>query len=196
VSRGEGRHAIVLSDVAGKGMDAALLMAVVQSTFRTAAESDADLETLIARLGRTIHFGAPPDRFVTLFLAEIAEGSSRIRCVNAGHAPLPRIVRASGAVESIMSGGPPLGPAPEFAYPVTEYDLEPGDFICIGSDGITEAESAAGRQLGAERLDELLASLAGRSADEVKGAVFRAVEEHVADAPYGDDRTLVVVRRT
>jgi len=195
VDLGRGRYAIALGDVAGKGIDAALLMAAVQAAFHVRAETEADPGTLVRKLNDSLVASSPTNRFSTFFYMELDTTAHRVRCVNAGHAPAPSVVRRSGEVEELGSGGPPLGIIPGIEYSVAEFSLEPGDLIFVCSDGVTDVVDTALRPFGEERLTETLRSFAGSSPEEVWHALDDRLSAHAAGQPAPDDRTVVAVQR-
>lgn len=190
-----GRFGIVLGDVAGKGMGAALLMAALHATLHARMEQGLALESLMAHLGRAMARDAPSNRFVTLFVASLDPGEGLAKCINAGHAPAPAIVRRSGRLERIASCGPPLGILPDFQYPVIEVRLEPGDLLAACTDGITELESPEGEMFGDERLEAFLREVSGGEPEAVRRGLLTRLEEFAAGADRPDDLTLMVLRR-
>jgi sigma-B regulation protein RsbU (phosphoserine phosphatase) len=105
------------------------------------------------------------------------------------------LVRAGGGVETLGSGGFPLGLVDSASYEAAETTLLPGDTLLVFSDGVSEARNADGRELGVDRLVEL--ARAGRSADAraIALAIERTLDEFSGSAPADDDRTLVVLKR-
>jgi sigma-B regulation protein RsbU (phosphoserine phosphatase) len=191
----EDRWGVVLADVAGKGMGAALLMAGLQATYHAWAETGSSPARLADKIVEAVSKRAPRNRFVTAFFVELIPADHRFQWLNAGHAPAPLLVRASGEVEELPAGGVPLGVFPGFEYPVAEMSLEPGDFVFACSDGITEAENEQGEQFGTERLREMLSSLAGKPAEEIGILVAETVKEYEAGADRSDDLTYIVLQR-
>lgn len=195
IEREDGRRAIVIGDVAGKGMGAALLMAVLQATFHAHARTSADPRTLIADLNRAICRSAPSNRFVTLFYADLDPLAHRLLCINAGHAPSPLIVRASGAIEEVAAGDPPLGIFSTCDYNVFEARLEPGDFVFTCSDGVTDIISPEDEMFGDERVRSLLTSNAGLPIEGVHAALSHQLKEHARGTRQPDDLTLIMLQR-
>ena len=191
----DGRRAIVLGDVAGKGMSAALLMAVLQATFHAQVETAPGPRRLIEGLNRAIARSAPTNRFVTLFYADLDPASSRLLCVNAGHAPLPVVVRADGRIDEIANGGLPLGVFEELEHAVAEVELSRGDFLFVCSDGVTDVVDPAGEMFGDDRLREFLASCAGRPIAEVQAALAARLKAHAHGSSPPDDLTIVMLQR-
>jgi sigma-B regulation protein RsbU (phosphoserine phosphatase) len=195
VSVGPQREVIVLADVAGKGMGAALLMAGVHATFHARVGQDVAPREMVSRLNEGVSRSAPNDRFVTLFLIDLDRAGHRLSYVNAGHAPPPVLVRATGELVDLVSAGPPLGIVPGFDYPATDVELLPGDFVFVCSDGLTDTENPEREQFGDQRLHDLLSGLAGRPVEEVRRSIDEQLKAFSAGAAQPDDLTLIAVQR-
>lgn len=194
VTHDDGRVGLVLADVSGKGLPAALLMARLQATLLAFAPELPSLSALAAKLHQVLRKRGLENRFATLVYLEIEPGSSRVRLVNAGHMP-PLIVGGS-QVRPMPMGGPALGiPAPT-TYEEQAADLGGGQTLVVYSDGVTEAMNETDAFFGDERLLRSLRETAGRPAAEVAHQLLGAVEAFVGDARWHDDVSLVVVRRT
>jgi sigma-B regulation protein RsbU (phosphoserine phosphatase) len=186
----------VISDVSGKGMSAALLMASLHSALRNmyfgAGRGDGpDPAEIVTRLNRHLHQYVQASRFVTLFLARY-RGDGKLLYCNAGHNPAA-LVR-DGNVEWLAAGGLMLGPFPDQRYESTRVDVRPGDVLCMYTDGVTEAEAPGGEQFGEERLARVLRGAAARPARAILVAVRDAVRAWCASGEPGDDVTLVVLK--
>ena len=184
--------AVVVADVADKGMPAALFMAVVRSLLRAASTATGPSQT-VANANRLAALDAADGMFVTLWYG-VLEPDGGVRYVNAGHNP-PLVVRADGRVERLTRTGILVGWDPDAAYGEGSVALEPGDLLVAYTDGVTEARDAAGADFGEERLIELLRALRREGAHEVLAAVRGALDEFVGGAAVHDDCTLVVARR-
>jgi sigma-B regulation protein RsbU (phosphoserine phosphatase) len=149
---------------------------------------------MIARLNRHIVESSSTNKFITLFFAELDAATGEVTFVNAGHNPAV-VLRAGGAVEELGAGGLPLGLLPDATFRIERLQLEPGDLLCLYSDGITEATSPADEEYGLRRLSALLGTMAGRSLADLVAAIDGAVVEFAAERPQGDDQTLVLLRR-
>jgi serine phosphatase RsbU (regulator of sigma subunit) len=193
---GSERAGIILSDVAGKGMGAAMLMAVIQATLRAALVARPEPKALVDQLGLAINRSAPSNRYATVFYIDLDHATHKLRYINAGHAPLPLLVRASGDVQELDTGGMPLGLFPGFEDPVSEMELGAGDFIFASSDGVTDLEDPQGEMFGEERLKELLGSLAGRSTAEVRKTLDARLEEFAKSTQQPDDLTYIILQRS
>ncbi len=191
---GSERTGIVLSDVAGKGMGAAMLMAVIQATLQARADSGAEPGELVAALAKAISRSAPSNRYATLFFMDLNHATHLLRYVNAGHAPLPLLVRASGEVRELETGGPPLGLFPT-TYPVAELVMSPGDLVFASSDGVTDLENPEEETFGEERLKQLLTGFAGRPPADVRAALDRELVAFAGEARRPDDLTYIILQR-
>jgi serine phosphatase RsbU (regulator of sigma subunit) len=193
VDLGDGRVAVVVGDVAGKGMPAALLMALLQGSLRTLVTAGLRGEALVAKLNAHLCANIPPNRLVTLFYAEV-EPDGRLVYVNAGHNP-PRLARAAGAIETLQGGGVALGILPDFAYERCETSLGSGDRLVLYTDGITEAANPRDEEFGEARLDAALSARRADAAEALLQGLTGEVLAFCGAARPGDDMTLVVVDR-
>jgi serine phosphatase RsbU (regulator of sigma subunit)/pSer/pThr/pTyr-binding forkhead associated (FHA) protein len=194
---GEDRVGLVLGDVAGKGMPAALLMCGLQARVRVLAESPdgLDLAELMSRLDRSLADSCPDNRFITLFFGLLDARAGELRFCNAGHNP-PILLRADGTVEHLPPGGTVLGILPGLPYEERRCRMEVGELLAIFSDGVTEALSPVEEEFGVERLADILLRHRGQPAARLIGAVTAALESWTVGAPAADDVTLVLARRT
>jgi sigma-B regulation protein RsbU (phosphoserine phosphatase) len=184
---------LVVADVAGKGMPAALLMASLQSSLHTLVQEPLPLGDLVRRLNaHACAHSLQGSRFTTAVLAQLDPASGEIEYVNAGHNP-PFLRRADGRLEALDAGGLPLGIQADGAYRADRVKLAPGDVLVCYSDGVVEARSSAGDEYGEKRLRELLREPAPGGAAEMLGRVMGAVEAHTGDAPRADDETCLVL---
>jgi serine phosphatase RsbU (regulator of sigma subunit) len=187
------RFGLVLADVAGKGLPAALLMAKVQATVRALAPDFERLDDLGARVNRILCRDGLPDRFATLVYLEIGAGSGRVRVLNAGHMP-PYVLRGR-AVEEMPRGGVAMGIVKGASFDEQDVELSPGDVLLVYSDGVTEAMNKAGDFFGDERLRALLPGLASLPTAEAGARVFAAVDAFVGDSRPHDDISLILLKR-
>lgn len=194
VDLGDGRVAVVVGDVAGKGMPAALLMALLQGSLRTLVTAGLRGAPLVGKLNAHLCANIPPNRLVTLFYAEIDAGG-RVLFVNAGHNP-PRLARADGAVETLHGGGVALGILPDGIYEACETALRAGDRLVLYTDGITEAANPRDEEFGEARLDAVLTARRTDAAETLLEGLTSEVLAFCGAARPGDDMTLVVVDRT
>jgi serine phosphatase RsbU (regulator of sigma subunit)/pSer/pThr/pTyr-binding forkhead associated (FHA) protein len=190
----DGRVGIVIADVAGKGMPAALLMTSLQAKVQALAEAPVEPAAAVARLNRSLFATCPRNRFVTLFFSVADARSGEIAFCNGGHNP-PLLVRASGEIVRLDGGGPVLGILPAMTFSEHRAHLEPGDMVVLYSDGVTEASNPQGVEFE-ESLLRLAPELRRHSAAEAVRVVHEAVRDWIAGQPPADDVTVVVLRRS
>ncbi len=193
--RPDGQLKVLIADVAGKGMPAALLVMSLQAKVQAMGESEDSPATVLSRLNRGMVASSPGNRFATVFLGSLAPATGEFAYANAGHNP-PLWLRGNGEITLLSDGGPILGILPAASYRDYWLELNPGDVLLMYSDGVTEASNAEGEEFGVERLQDVLKQHGGSSAETLLVAVREAVENWVADTPPEDDATVVVVRRT
>lgn len=191
----DGRVTVVVGDVSGKGLGAALLVSSLVPLLRAMLEMQPDLVALTSNLNRQLWLTTDPVRYSTLFVGLLDPASGRLRYVNAGHNP-PALVRADGGLESIGSTGLPVALMDEGVWTEGELDLRPGDTLTLFSDGIPETWRDEEHDYGETRLQNLLISLRGHSVEEIRDAALQDVREFRGDAPVSDDVTLLLLKRT
>jgi serine phosphatase RsbU (regulator of sigma subunit) len=190
----DGRLLVVLADVAGKGMAAALLMSNLQARVQLLGEEATAPGPLLARLGRSLGPTCPPNRFITMFAALLDPGTGRVSWSSAGHNPA-LLVRADGTVEALTACGTPLGALAQLDYPQRTVEIAAGDLLFAYSDGVTEAVSAEDDEFGPERLVDIVRGERAAGAAAVIAAVNVALAQWTGNAPPTDDVTAVAVWR-
>ena len=190
----DGRVAVALGDVSGKGLPASLMMMSLQARVQVLAEEPGDLAMLMTRLNKTTCASCPANRFITFFFCVLDAATGELAFANAGH-NAPVLVRASGEALLLEGGGPVLGILPWARYTEDHAHLDRGDMLVLYSDGITEAANAALEEFGEERFIELLQRNRERPAAAIVESVKEALTQFTAGAPQADDMTLVVARR-
>jgi serine phosphatase RsbU (regulator of sigma subunit) len=191
IENGGREFTIAVGDAAGKGVPAALLLAGVQSRFRSEARRGLGPSELLRALNRQLVQLDQPEKFVGLLCAHVDVRQGRIGFANAGLTP-PLIRRRDGRLEEVTAGGVLLGVRSDATYRDSWLELARGDVAILYTDGLTEARR--GEDLfGVERVAAVLATHAGRRASEILAAVLAAVREF-ADQPL-DDLTVVVLRQ-
>lgn len=190
-----GHVALLVGDVSGKGVGAALLMANFQAALRTRLTLGHDLASIADAIDRDVAATAPRGLYTTLFVGIYEPNTKRLRYVNAGHNP--QFALRLGKLDRLASTGTPIGLLPGRGYTQQEIQLASGDFLFFYTDGIVETENEAGEQFGPERLERLLIDTV--TADPAgPDAVLQRVESAVrtfrgAAEPF-DDATSMVVR--
>lgn len=190
----DGRVIITLGDVAGKGSPAALLMALLLAVLRTLVDEDLDPPALMRRLNLQICRHSPGSRFITLFYAVYSPATGHLAYVNAGQNP-PLLKRRNGTYERLEGTGIALGMFEASEYAAAGTMLDPGDSLILYSDGITEAENPEGQPFDESGLQEVITTYAAFSPSEMGREVLAAVERHAHDSRFGDDLTILIVKR-
>jgi sigma-B regulation protein RsbU (phosphoserine phosphatase) len=194
IRRKDGHLLIALGDVSGKGTAAALLMSSLHASVHAQASSSCSLVETINAVNRYLAENIPSNRFVTLFYAELDPESGTLCFLNAGHNP-PLIVRVSGTVEQLSSGGLPLGIKPDAEYREGRTQLHPGDVLVIYSDGVSEANNPSGEEFGTPRLQDVVVRNLDSTAARIRDRIEDALTKFAQGAPAADDITLVIVKR-
>lgn len=196
VSLPDGRIAVGLGDVAGKGISAALLMARLYSSARYELLTRPNVSSAMAGLNETLASSGLGHRFVTLVFAVIDPRTHVVTIVNAGHmAPLLRDVHGRVQKVGAEESGLPLGIKPDTEYKQTQITLAPGDMLLLYTDGVTEAMTAANEIYGLKRLTEFL-NHAPLEVEPLGEALVEDVEKFCAGEPQRDDICLICFRRT
>ncbi len=194
IQRADGRLVIALGDVSGKGTAAALLMSSLHAAIHAQTGSHDTLVETISAVNRYLAENIPPNRFVTLFYAELDPESGAVSFLNAGHNP-PLIVHAAGTVEQLASGGLPLGIKADADYREGRTTMQMGDVLVIYSDGVTEAASPSGEEFGPTRLYEVVSRNVEASAAGIRDRIESALTKFSQGTQAADDITLVIVKR-
>jgi sigma-B regulation protein RsbU (phosphoserine phosphatase) len=199
----EHRLGLVLGDVSGKGISAALLMAAIQSALRahfydglgsTQNSTLAHFSTaqIVDRLNRQLCANTPLEKYVTFFFAVYDDRTRNLSYTNAGH--LPPVLFRGGKVERLRTGGTVVGLIPSATYEVGEIRLEPNDLLLAYTDGITEPENTFGEEFGEDRLLDVTRRMLSASPEALVAEIYRSVDEWTGSPELQDDMTLVLAR--
>jgi sigma-B regulation protein RsbU (phosphoserine phosphatase) len=190
IQLGRDRSGIVIGDVSGKGVPAALYMAKLGSDLRTLAFIEKDPASALARLNDLLAERSRRGMFATLLYIELDPGSGKLTLSNAGHLP-PIIKKADGSVKKLApAGGSPLGILPGMKFGQETALLGPGDTIILYTDGIIEAMNARDELYGYERFEALILR-STTVPDGLKSAIIADVNKFTGLSPQHDDMTLV-----
>jgi sigma-B regulation protein RsbU (phosphoserine phosphatase) len=192
--RDASRLMLVVADVAGKSIPAALLMATIQASLRTLAAAPLALDEVVLGLNRYACANSLGGlRFTTAFLAELDLPSRTMRYICAGHNP-PLLRRAAGALERLEMGGLPLGVMASARFEQGAVTLDSGDLLVVFTDGVVEAENERQEEYGEPRLLQVVRGLGTGTAAEALKAVISAVDAFVGPTRQHDDITALVMR--
>ena len=190
---GQERLGLVVGDIAGKGIAAALLMANLQANLRSqCAIAVEQPEQLLQCVNRLFYTNTADNAYATLFYSEFDDRTRRLRYANCGHLPC-LLLHDDGTVDRLDSTAPVVGLFEDWECPTAERQLLPGDTVAIYTDGITESFNDREEEFGERRLVEALRRCRGLSPNDVIAAVFDEVR-HFSPHEQGDDRTLIVAR--
>ena len=192
--RANGKILIVLGDVSGKGMPAALAMGAATVLVGMLAEIEGDLDTLVGHLHRQLFRSLAPEQFVTMFLGELDPETGHIHYINAGHDP-PLVLRKDGTLETLDSTGLPIAMIEDIMLESGDAQIEPGDLLAIFSDGIPEATTDGESFLGLEPVKDIMISRHSDPLKEIRKSMVGAVREFLSGQPASDDVTLLLLRR-
>jgi sigma-B regulation protein RsbU (phosphoserine phosphatase) len=187
-----GEIALLVGDVSGKGVGAALLMANVQATLRARLPLEQDLASLADALDRDLEAHTPPEVYLTLFVGILDPRQGVLRYVNAGHNT--QFVLRPETLERLTTTGMPLGLFAGHGYQERSVRLAPGDLLFFYTDGMIETENEAGDVWGVERLESLLLSAGARDIDAVLARIEDDVRAFRGKAEPLDDATMMALR--
>jgi sigma-B regulation protein RsbU (phosphoserine phosphatase) len=194
---------IVVADVCGKGVSAALMMANLQANLRGQVQVHHDaynqahpIRRIVSRVNQQVAESVMDSSFITFFYAEFDEANRVLRYVNAGHNP-PLLVRAKSGgteIERLDRGGTVLGLFCDAEFEDAELYLDSGDVLVAFTDGLIEARSPEGEEFGEERLIECLTKIAQRDAANIEQEILQAVKKWTHNSEQEDDLTLVIFK--
>ena len=194
IPKNDGRLAVCLGDVTGKGLPASLLMANLQATLRgQTLVSDHPSECLM-RSNKLLFESTTPEKFATLFYGIIDCKQHAIHFSNAGH-DWPFLISSDGSIRRLNKGGLMLGVFGQSLYEDESVSLKVGDLLVIQSDGISEAMNVHQEQFGEQHLQDLLVEHKNRSAEEIIDMVVREVRKFAGANPQSDDITIMAIKR-
>ncbi|HVH70947.1 MAG TPA: PP2C family protein-serine/threonine phosphatase [Candidatus Dormibacteraeota bacterium] len=188
------RLIVVIADVAGKSVPAALLMATLQASLRTIAGEGASVADLATRLNHYAStYSLDGRRFTTAVLCEYNTVSRRLTYVNAGHNP-PILRRVDGTIETLQTGGLPLGIKVDASYETASLELRPSDLLILFTDGVVEAFNESGEELGNDRWLATIRGLPDWNGSLCLRYLMERVDQFVGTTRQADDITCLVFR--
>jgi len=190
----DGCTGIVIADVAGKGLPAALLMPAVQIALRALAERLERVEEVVRQLNQILFEAFGQANYATLFLGALHPETGRFRYVNAGHLPGLLLQPGQQRPERLEAGGTPVGLLPAAEYESAEVTLQPDSVLVLYTDGVTEAENERREQFGDGRLTSLLRHCRTRSARLIVEGIRSETAAFRSHQSWEDDLTLIVVK--
>jgi phosphoserine phosphatase RsbU/P len=200
----DGKLAIAIGDVAGKGISAALLMATIQAAMRMELRASADLSSsmnglrfstarMVSELNQQLHATTSPEKYATFFFAIYDQTTGLMTYTNAGH--LQPVLFRDGAATLLDVNGTVVGAFPFSKYEESKIELRSGDLLVCYTDGITEPENEYGEMFGEERLIELVAKNADREEGQIIETVMESVRQWTGVPELSDDMTVLLARK-
>lgn len=193
IPAGDGRWGFVMADVSGKGISAALFMALSRTLLHVSGGIAPEPSAAIRQANRWIYEDGRSSMFVTVFFGILDPAAMQFTYVNAGHNP-PLLVRDGGVEELSLSRGIALGVVPDVAIAATMLALRPGDILVMYTDGVTEAFNEINEAYGDERLAVFLRANRAKPAPELLGNLVGEIRAFTGTAPQSDDITLVIIK--
>jgi len=185
---------IVIGDVSGKGVSAALLMSATTAAMRLEANLNRNMLQQVERLNTEIGAVSDPESYVTLLVAEIDTHQRVIRYVNCGHNPALLFQAKTRTLKRLESSCPPIGLNPEEFCELRSTELTSGDVLVFYTDGVTEAENLLAEEFGMERLSAVVQRGSSLSAEDLMDDIFRSAASFSKEVGFADDVTIVVVK--
>ncbi len=192
---GDTRNGIVIGDVAGKGLHAALLMAKLQATIRAIAADYNSLSRLCTKINSIFFRDSLANIFASMLYLEIKPDNPQVRFVNAGHLPPYLIRQLPDEIKEISKSNPAIGLMKDFSYNEDVLELQKGDMIIAYSDGVTEARNEYGQFFEKERFVKVLSRIKNYTFENIGHAIINEVDYFVGDSPVVDDLSLIIIRK-
>ncbi|MBN1301100.1 MAG: PP2C family protein-serine/threonine phosphatase [Melioribacteraceae bacterium] len=191
----DGRYALVIADVAGKGVPAALLVSTLNASLNAYLNSQIQLDELAARMNKVIYKASPSNKFITFFIAVLSPESGELDIINAGHNP-SLILKNDKRLYRVEAGGVALGMFDmNLPYAGEKLIFNKGDKLLLYTDGIPEAMNSAEEEYSDEKLEEFYLLNSDCAASEFLDKLVAEVRKHTADTPQSDDITALLLIR-
>jgi len=188
------RLVVLVADVSGKGLAAALIMVAFRAYFHATVINELAMRVVMGRVNRLVHDTTDGDRFITCFYGLIDPENKRLLYISAGHNP-PMLLRADGTRDLLSQGGLPLGMFETSRYSESVLEFRSGDILVLYTDGVVEARNQLDEEFGLKRLEEVVRASSSARAHEIVQAITRAVAEYSSEVGGPeDDLTVSVVK--
>ncbi len=193
---GNGKYALIIADVTGKGVGAARLVNTLNAALYSYLEFQLPLTEMTDKLNKLIYNSSPSDKFITFFIALLDSKNGNLDVVNAGHNPI-LLLRSDGKLEKIDAGGIGLGMLDlGIPYQGQTLTMNPGDKLFLYTDGIPEAMNKNEEEYSDPRMIEFFVQNSDKSAAEFISAIVKDVNKWVDGAPQSDDITSIILKRS
>jgi sigma-B regulation protein RsbU (phosphoserine phosphatase) len=189
----EDQISLVIADVSGKGVPAALLMAFLRASLRAATQIGYSPHVTMAKVNNLLWESIDRNQFVTAFFGMLDATNHSLAYTNAGHNP-PILLESNGDIRFLERGGVPLGMFKDTRYHEYYLSIEPGEMLVVYTDGVTEATNPRGEEFGRDRLAQSVKASAELTARELIAAVHRDVMDWTDEQGLNDDATFFVIK--
>lgn len=188
------RLVVLVADVSGKGLAAALIMVAFRAYFHATVINELAMRVVMSRVNRLVHETTDGERFITCFYGLIDPEHKRLLYISAGHNP-PLLLRGDGTSELLTQGGLPLGLFETSRYSESVVEFRSGDILVLYTDGVVEARNQLDEEFGVEGLEKVVRASSNRRAHEIVKAITTAVDEHSVEmGGPEDDLTVSVIK--
>lgn len=194
IDLGDGRLSVVIADISGKGLPAAMLMPAAQISLRTLALGGKAMDLILKEFNEVLFQATDRARYATLFYATLDQNPGRIRYINAGHVPGLLFRGANRQVEKLETGGPPVGLLPGVAFTIGEAQFGAGDLLILYTDGLTDAENCKGESFGDGHLVECVRSLPDSTSEQLIDSIYNALARFTCGPTLPDDLTIIAIK--
>lgn len=191
----ESEVALVIADISGKGVAAALMMAFLRAVLRPRLKGSHDLEQVVRDVNEILVEDTPVGKFATLFACLVDTSSRQLTYVNAGHDP-PLLVSTEGQIRELRTGGPIVGFRSDLEYSCAREELQPGDLLVMFTDGVTETQNSSEEFFGRERLCREILTHRSQPPEAMIGHLHSQLDAFKGEAPQHDDITLLIASVT
>ncbi len=195
IPRRDGKMALAVGDVSGKGTGAALLMSSVHAAVRAQTQARTSISEIMEEINSYIYENSPSSKYLTLFYSVLDPLTGELTYSNGGH-NTPLLMKASGEIIRLDKGGLPVGLLPCISYEEDRVQFHPGDVLVIYSDGITESVNLEDEEFEESRLIEVVKNNLHRSASGIRDRIDEALSRFVGTAAAVDDMTVMLIKRT
>lgn len=190
----DNKAALTMGDIAGKGLQAALLTSKLQSTVRALASDDLSLPELGKKINKIFHRDSLPNLFASMLFIEINSDSDNVEFINAGHFP-PLIVKDKN-IKELERGTAALGIIPDINFSTKTIQLKEDEIFIAYSDGVFEARNDNGEFFGMERFYELIRNYSNQSPSEMGKSIINRIEQFIGNSTTADDISLIIMKRS
>ncbi len=194
IDLGDGRLSVIIADISGKGLPAAMLMPAAQISLRTLALGGKATDLILKEFNEVLYQATDHARYVTLFYATLDQTAGRIRYVNAGHVPGLLFRGANREVEKLETGGPPVGLLPGVAFTIGETQFSAEDLLILYTDGLTDASNCKDEFFGDGHLTECVRPLLDITSERIIDSIYDALARFTCGPTLPDDLTIIAVK--